>query len=538
MEEPWTGNRSGQESNSAPDARTSASTSGTAASASAKTGTGSSGSATTAASPAAPGLHPKHGEWIEARGISADLARKLGLVTVHEGGAAWLAVPYVDHGRVVNHKYRLTSEKRHRMDEGAPLILWNLEALERAADSGQPWVLFEGEWDAMVALQLGWEASSVPNGAPSSASDDPANAKRYDFLWKVRDLIQRVEKIILATDDDEAGKALRADLIALIGPEKCCFVEYPFPAKDLNEVLLEHGAEAANRVLLEAKPVPVRGLYKLSDFPDPGPSQTIPLGIPELGDMLPIVLGTLTVLTGWAGQGKTSLIVAIIANLIRNGIPTTVGSFETMPRPILERKLRAALIGCAESAFESTMYHPGSEKIEWADRLIAENLNIISQMVGEEDEMTLEDVLELARASVLRDGCKVLFLDPWNEIEHKSRHGETETQYANRALRAFRYFLRASNVAGWIVAHPAKPEGGNTKIALPGLYSISGSSAWANKADYGVVYTRPNKEQNLAKVYVTKVRMGLPGKEGCAEIEYDWRISNYVSPITHQAKAA
>ena len=42
-----------------------------------------------------------------------------------------------------------------------------------------------------------------------------------------------------------------------------------------------------------------------------------------------------------------------------------------------------------------------------------------------------------------------------------------------------------------------------------------------------MVYTRPDKETNLAKVHVTKVRMGLPGKEGVAELEYDWRISAF-----------
>ena len=63
----------------------------------------SSGNATipVADSPAQPQLHEKHAAWIEARGISADLARKLGLETVTRHGKAWLAVPYVERGRVV-----------------------------------------------------------------------------------------------------------------------------------------------------------------------------------------------------------------------------------------------------------------------------------------------------------------------------------------------------------------------------------------------------------------------------------------------------
>lgn len=529
MEEPWTGHPGEPESSSARSAATPGKTSGTGASASRKTGTAGSGAATTpaAGSGAAPAIHPKHVAWIEARGISAELAEKLGLVTVHEAGGAWLSVPYVENGQTINHKYRLTSEKRHRMDPDAPLILWNLAALERAVATGQPWVLCEGEWDAMVALQRGWEASSVPNGAPSSETEDVANAKRYDFLWRAKDLIAQVSRVILATDDDPAGRALRADLIRLIGADKCSFVEYPFPTKDLNEIELEYGADAVHKALREAKPVPVRGLYRIGDFPEPGPTETLSHGIPILCDMLPIVFPSLTVLTGYAGQGKTSLTMAIVARMIRYGLPVCIGTFETMPRPILERKLRAAIIGCSENDLASANFRPPAERIAEADEIIAQNLTIIAQMVGEEDELTLEDVLELARVAVQRDGARMLILDPWNEIEHKRRKDETETEYVNRAIRAIKHFMRVHNVAVWLVAHPAKPDSSSSKLATPGLYNISGSAAWANKADYGVVYSRPDKSKNIAKVSVTKVRMGMPGQEATAELEYDWRISAY-----------
>jgi twinkle protein len=63
------------------------------------------------------------------------------------------------------------------------------------------------------------------------------------------------------------------------------------------------------------------------------------LGVPGLSEYLTIVLATLTVFTGWAGQGKTTLLIQIIASLIRQGIGVTLGTFETLPRPILERKL-------------------------------------------------------------------------------------------------------------------------------------------------------------------------------------------------------
>ena len=469
-------------------------------------------------------LHQIHREWVEQRGISAELAEKFGLETVRLDGANWLSVPYVERGQIVNHKYRLTSEKRHQMDKGARLTLWNHDCLLEPSD--KPVVITEGEWDAMVALSLGWRAVSVPNGAPASETEDAANAKRYEYLWNARELLNKVKQFILATDGDEPGRALRSDLVSLLGADRCSFVEYPWgidsPMKDLNEVYLAFGPEGVSNILNDAKPVPVQGLFRISDFPEPGPIHTIPIGVPGLSDLINIHPGTLTVLTGYAGQGKTSLTLAIVGHLLRHNIPVTLGTFETAPRPILERRLRAAILQCQE---HSIPHHMAAE----ADKLIHDNLTIIAQMVGEDQEMSLEDVLELARIAVEREGSKVLILDPWNEIEHKRRRDESETEYTGRAIRALKHFMRQYQVAIWIVAHPAKPDGGSVKVSVPGLYSISGSAHWANKPDYGLVYTRPDRTSNIAKVYVTKVRMGLPGREGEVELAYDWRTSAYTT---------
>jgi twinkle protein len=466
-------------------------------------------------------LHDRHRGWIEQRGISVELAEKLGLETVSLNGANWLSVPYVSDGKTINHKYRLTSDKRHQMDPDAPLALWNEDCLRE--QSHRPVVICEGEWDAIVALQMGWRAVSVPNGAPAEATDDPGSSKRYQYLWRAQELLNRVEKFILATDDDPAGRALRADLVAMLGAERCSFVEYPFPAKDLNEVLLEHGPEGVAAALNTAKPVPIRGLYRVSDFPDPGPLQTIPIGIPGLSDLISVVLGSFTVLTGWAGEGKTSLTMAMIGHLIRHNVAVCIGTFETMPRPVLERKLRAAIMECGEFTITAAQARE-------ADQLIQDNLSIIAQMVDEDQEMSLEDVLEFAATAVKRDSSKLLLLDPWNEIEHKKRKDETETEYTGRAIRALKRFARQHQVAVWVVAHPAKP--GEGKRGTPGLYSISGSANWANKPDYGLVFTR-NRETNIAKVHVTKVRMGMPGREGEVELEFDWRTSSYRTAPSH-----
>ena len=471
-------------------------------------------------------MHERHRQWIEARGLDPDLAEKLGLVTVNRDGKNWLSIPYFEDGKAVNHKYRLTSEKDHRMDPGAPLALWNVDCLNdpRLRGGQAPLVITEGEWDAIAAMQAGIPfAVSVPNGAPGKPTEDIETAKRYEWVDRHADALAGIKEFVLAADADQAGYNLAADLVALLGAERCRFIDYPFPCKDLNEVLLEFGPERVVECITTAKPYPVKGLYRASDFPEKGEVRAYSIGVTPIQDMLAIVPGTLTVLTGYANSGKSTLMNAVIGHALKQHFPVCVASFETDVKPILVDGLRMALLHCGKHELHS---HPD---MPWADKLIDERLAIISQTVDEDMEMDLDEFLRLARLAVVRHGVKMIVLDPWNEMEHKRRRDETETDYIGRAIRAIKRFAKVNDVAFWIVAHPTKPLPGVNK--MPGLYDISGSANWANKPDYGLVYHRPRFDENMAEIAVTKVRMGMPGRRGSVKTTYDFRTSEFVEIV-------
>lgn len=414
-------------------------------------------------------LKKPHADWLDARRIDPIMAEKFGIHTMPRSGRNWLAIPYVEQGKVVNHKYRLTSESHgYQMDDGAPLTLWNHDVLLDASLAPQPLIITEGEWDALAILSAGKRrVVSVPNGAPQKSSDDDGlvEGKRYAWFWRCEPILSRVEKVILCVDNDEAGRALSADLCRLFGPERCMFVTYPEHCKDANEVLDLYGHDALVQMLDAAKPYPIKGLYVMDDFPEREEIVSYPIGIDALDDMMAVVPGTLTVLTGYANMGKSSVMNAIMGSLIRLNIPVCIASFETDVKPILRDHLRAAVMGC-------TLHDARTKDMSSADELIRDNITIITQLVDEDDEMDLTAFLELCRTSVIRDGTKVVVLDPWNELEHKRRSGESETDYISRALRAIKKFTKQYNVAFWIVAHPTKPFEGRARI--PGLYDVSG----------------------------------------------------------------
>ena len=455
-------------------------------------------------------------EWLNGRGIPSDLAERLGLTAGGKNGEQWLSIPYRLDGELVNRKFRRIDKKEHRMDKGGKLCLWNADALTGFGEV----IITEGEFDALAAITAGFErVVSVPNGAPAERLDDPLNANRYGFLWEHEAALKNIESFVLATDADKPGRALAYDLAAILGAERCKFITYPDGCKDLNEVLVAHGEREVVRLIADAKPFPVKGLYTLSDFPEADEVRGMDTGIAALDPFMSLVLGSFTVFSGYSNMGKSTVLNSIVARCIDADVPVCIASFETAPKPILRDGIARAMLGCS---FDQFPRHPDRAK---AYAQIEKRLSVISNALDDETDIDLDGYLDLARAAVVRYGAKLIILDPWNEIEHKRARDETETDYIGRAIRSLKRFAKRYNVALWVVAHPTKPQG---KTGAPGLYDIAGSANWANKADYGLIYHRPDKTINRGTLSVVKVRMGFPGGCGVVDVCMDEKTSRIV----------
>src|SRR3546814_13245504 len=93
----------------------------------------------------------------------------------------------------------------------------------------------------------------------------------------------------------------------------------------------------------------------MADFPDAPPVRGMDTGIACLDGMMQIVLGTLTVFTGYANMGKSTVVNTILAHCVAHNVPCCVASFETMPKPILRDGIAKAMIGCGNNDF---LRHP------------------------------------------------------------------------------------------------------------------------------------------------------------------------------------
>lgn len=81
-------------------------------------------------------------------------------------------------------------------------------------------------------------------------------------------------------------------------------------------------------------------------------------------------------------------------------------------------------------------------------------------------------------------------IDAWNKIEHEQPKHQTETTFISEQLDKMIDFNDYWDLAGIIVVHPKKIETTGQNYKMPSLYDIKGSSAWKEKADFGVVIHR------------------------------------------------
>ena len=176
-------------------------------------------------------LNKKWLEYLKSRGIeNEDNINRLYRMGTHES----MMIPVTNGETVVGVKYRsldkkLWSEKGSCLDY---LLNWqNITDFDYL-------VIVEGEIDLLSALEAGVENTvSLPSGA--------TNIK---CIKMQKNWLSKFQKIIIATDDDEAGvearKRIVHELRDLLIP---LYKTYFCKKKDVNEVLVKNGKDKVNK---------------------------------------------------------------------------------------------------------------------------------------------------------------------------------------------------------------------------------------------------------------------------------------------------
>jgi twinkle protein len=468
-------------------------------------------------------------EYLSIRGISEDVWSAANIFSVERefrtGKQDAIAFPNIVDGKVVGVKYRGLN-KEFSQEAGSAQVLWG-----QSFATPPVLIITEGEMDALSCRQAGLNSSvSVPSGAPMRVSEgkiDPSEDRKFGFVWEAKAMLESMEKVILAVDNDDAGQALQEELARRIGKAKCWTVKYPEGCKDLNDVLVRHGVEEVKNVINNSEPFPINGLFGADNYFDSvdekylnGQGKGVSTGYECLNELYTIVPGQLSVVTGWPSSGKSNFVDQVCVNLAKQkDWRFMMASFENPPE---EHIIKLCEIFLSKPFYNGPTTRMTSEELNLAKAWVKDHFLFLDVANG---GTGLESILQRAQAAVGRIGIRGMVIDPYNYIDIE-RTG-TETENINHMLTRVNAFAKSNDVHTWFVAHPAKMQREGTELPVPDGMAISGSMSWWAKADVGLTVHR---RQDDVMVKVWKARWRWVGKLGMGLLHYDIPTGTYAQP--------
>ena len=423
-----------------------------------------------------------------------------------------ICFPYFYNNKLINIKYR-GPNKSFKMVSGAELIFWNLDCLSKSDEV----IIVEGEIDAITMIQAGFDNTmSVPNGAN----------KNLEYLDSCIEMFEGIKKIYIATDQDTKGIELKTELIRRFGAERCYVVSFK-DCKDANEYLLKYGDEIKD-VISSARPVPIKGIVEVNtlyadirNLFEQGIQKGLTIDQSVIDDCITWESGRLAIVTGIPGSGKSEFVDYIVTKLnLVHGWKSAFFTPENYPLKFHYAKLFEKLIGKKFSQNKCS-------ELEW-DMAYEYIRNNFFYILNEED-FTVESILNSAKVLIKSRGIKVMVIDPYNKLEHK--YTDSETQYISRFLDQIIQFAKINDILLFLIAHPKKMNKMEGKIDVPSLYDISGSANFYNKTDYGITVHRKTDSDNVmineVTVYFQKIKYKHLGKQGIINLNYDYETGRF-----------
>ena len=401
--------------------------------------------------------------WSEKRGLDTEKLVKLG-VEVKEVGKNQTPAVLIPYRNQVGEKYgdKLRSvgdsfpngSRFFFQPSGQKKHLWNIECLHDETLIDQPLVICEGEIDAISCIQAGFlRTVSIPDGWTNGMEGENPEQFKGEKMRPLLDAlpnILRANEVIVAGDNDETGKSFIRAIYNLCEGLKVTYCKWPEGCKDPNDVLRQYGETALVESINARKVVNPKGgeITGFSDVP-PYPQGTLyKPSEPNLANQLCFQTGAISILTGAPGHGKTTALVWVLDQIIREHDITVGAMFmEATPNEVADHLCRL---------------HKGkplSNAIELQKKQLFKNLDRNWKLLHrnmEDVSHSMDWLRQMIRDSAVIHQCRIIVIDPWNELEHMPLAGESMANYANAALSAIRKWAQIYDVHIIVVAHPRK----------------------------------------------------------------------------------
>lgn len=444
--------------------------------------------------------------YFEQRKISRETLDALDVRQDSEGNAVF---NYYDTNDVLTMvKYKPSHKVQHgqakcwcqQNSDTAPL-LFNMNRI----NVNSPLLICEGEPDCLSAVEAGFKnAVSVPLGSSNLHWIDE------NLEW-----LDQFESIIICADNDDAGVKMQKECVPRLGSWRTKVVDIPaIPigntgrvTKDLNEILYVCGKDKVLELILDAKDSPVPSVADLSDV-EPTEYEDVDgvtTGLKAIDDeLMRLFFGTLTIVSGQPGSGKSSLLTQLACNSLDNDIGTWLFSGE-LPNGVEKSWFNYIFAG--PHNITDAISRRGNPYKKISTTTLAEINKTYKgrwHIYRDDYDNTLDKLIASMTDTVRKYGARCLILDNFMCIDTETSEEELRSQ--TDTIKKLIEFAKKYQVAVILVCHPRKMDAG-TNV---GIYDIAGTSNIVNLAHRTIGLRRvTDAERENAAKYSEKRRQLL-----------------------------
>lgn len=378
-------------------------------------------------------------------------------------------------GEHLANKYRKTKKSegpKMWFEKGTNVnTLFNMDKV----NVSEPLLITEGEFDCLSAIESGFKNTvSIPSGVNSTNEWITSN-------WT---FIEQFEEIIIWFDNDEAGIKGAREVFNRLPNASVKIVRCEI-ANDINELLHKYGKLAILKQIEKATTPALEGVATLDmieDF-DVHEAETLKTGIDDIDtDLIGMVFGSLNVLSGRNGSGKSTILNQIyIAEAINQGYKTFLFSGELIGGNVKYWLLQT--LANEEQFAEYTAKDGHKYKkvtIQSKEKIVQDVKDRF--FLYDSDDYRIEAIIEKMTILAKRYGVRVFVIDNLMTLESSLKdkyEAETDT------VKKLKNFAKKYNAIVHLVAHPRKSM--NENISKD---DVSGSANITNLADYVTVIER------------------------------------------------
>lgn len=418
-------------------------------------------------------------EYLKSRGIPEEITRKYE-ITVRTDADNVLVFPFVnDKDDFWFVKYRNikfvkgeTKGSKEWCEPGRKPILFGMN---HCNFENRTLVMTEGQIDSLSCAAAGVENTvSVPLG-------------KNGFTWLPYcfNFLGRFDELIIFGDYEDGEISLLDGMKTRFhGMVKHVRPEDYRDCKDANEILQKYGPEAVKACVDNAVPVPVVGLKRIKDIQrvDLSDLERMDTGIKEIDRTCPFLFGELVILTGAAGDGKSTMASQWATMAINQGYPAMIYSGE-LPNWQVKNWLDYQIAGAHNlNKYDKLEFETYQQIAEW------DKYNDIYIYDADELHDDADAIFSVLRKGIQQYGIRFIVIDNMmTAMDYNTglELNDAQTVFTKRLAK----MAQDMNVIIVLVVHPRKSY--STRFSND---DIAGSSNIVNRAHKVVRYSRPAEE--------------------------------------------